>query len=665
MKRLLTIILVLAASFSLIAQPKVKNFSLTSPDGKTTLSVTVGAEITYTVSHGDVQVLSPSTVALYFKDKSYGENSTFKSAKESSYNGRIETPIYKFSSIKESYNQLDIAFKEGFGLLFRAYDEGVAYRFYSTSLKKGDEIVGELAEFNFPKDFRAYVPYSTRKPNPKQTSFESRYDFAPLSEFKEDGVAFSPILICMDNNLKVALTDADIESYPGMFLVKNDCKGFSLKGDFANIPSEIEVHPTRCQERVKAYSDVMVKIDKASDKKNPRYFPWRLLAIAENDTELPTNNLVYLLASPNRIGDISWIKPGKVDWDWWNDWGVTGVDFNVGINTDTYKYFIDFASANGIEYVVLDEGWSPSRDGDIMKSLPEIDLQDLVSYAEKKNVGLILWCVAYTLDKKLEEACKYYSELGIKGFKIDFMDRDDADVVEMNYRIAECAAKYHLLVDYHGMYKPAGMNRTLPNVINFEGIWGLEQMKWSTDDMISYDVTFPYIRMFSGPVDYTQGAMRNAAKGRFAAIYSEPMSQGTRAHQVASYIVFDSPLVMLADSPTAYIKEQESTDFITSIPTVWDETLLLQGEIGEYIVTARRSGRKWYIAALTDWDSRDISLDLKNLGLSGSVKVKIFKDGINAHRSGTDYKLESCIIDAAKPFNISMAPGGGFAIVIE
>ena len=343
-------------------------------------------------------------------------------------------------------------------------------------------------------------------------------------------------------------------------------------------------------------------------------------------------------------------------------WNITGVDFTAGINTQTYKYYIDFASANGIEYVVLDEGWSDPLD--IMRIKPVIDLRELCRYAESKGVGLVLWAVSYVLDKDLEKACKTYSRMGIKGFKVDFMDRDDQTIPEQLYRIAEMAANYQMIVDYHGMYKPAGMNRTWPNVLNFEGVWGLEQMKWSRDDMVEYDVTFPYIRMLSGQVDYTPGAMRNQLRHEFTPNNGNPTSQGTRARQVAEYVVFDAPFEMLCDNPSAYMKEQETTDFITAIPTVWDETRILQGEIGKYIVTARRKGEKWYIGGLTNWDARDISLDLSGL-TKGTHAVTVYRDGVNATRNATDYVLDSLEIPMNKPFLVHLAPGGGFAMVIE
>ena len=662
MKRILTFLL-LAALTAGGAQAKI--YKLTSPDGKTVVEVDADAQLTWKVQHAGRAVLAPSCLSITVNGVEIGRDVKVKSAKTDKVKQGIDAPFWRQARINESYNQLTLTLDNGWGVTFRAYDgEGAAYRFWSTSVKKGDRITAERAEFNFPADYTAFVPYSSGgKDNPFATSFESRYTIAPLSAFRPDEAAFSPLLVCMDGRLRVAVTDSDIESYPGMFLRKG-AKPFSLKGDFAPAPALLEEQPERGKVVVKSYGEELAVIGANASKKAPRQFPWRALAIADSDAGLPVNNLVYLLASPSRVNDISWIKPGKVAWDWWNNWNITGVDFEAGINTKTYKYYIDFAAAHGIEYVVLDEGWSAPLD--VLTIKHDIDLKELARYASEKNVGLVLWMVAYVLDKDLEKACKTYAKLGIKGFKIDFMDRDDQAVTEMLYRIAETAAKHHLFVDYHGMYKPAGMNRTWPNVLNFEGVWGLEQMKWSRDDMVEYDVTFPYIRMLSGPVDYTPGAMRNMLKNEFVPNWSNPASQGTRSRQVAEYVVFDAPFEMLCDNPTAYMKEEETTRFIASIPTVWDETRILQGEIGKYIVTARRSGHRWYIGGLTNWDARDLKIDLGKLGLAkGEHVATLFRDGVNATRNATDYKLESVSVQTKKPLQVHVAPGGGFVLVVE
>lgn len=351
-------------------------------------------------------------------------------------------------------------------------------------------------------------------------------------------------------------------------------------------------------------------------------------------------------------------------WEWWNDWGLRGVPFKAGINNETYRYFIDFAADNGIEYVVLDEGWYVPKSGDMLTTIPEIDLPALVKYADKKGVGLWLWTVFNVLDTQLEEACKKYSDLGIKGFKVDFLDRDDQTAVDMTYRIADATARHNLMLDLHGFYKPTGLNRTYPNVVNFESVFGMEEMKWSPTsvDMPEYDVTFPYIRMMCGPVDFTPGAMRNASKKDWKAVYYNPESQGTRAHQVANYIVQDSPFTMLADSPSNYLDNQECTDFITAIPTVFDETSIMDGKMGEYIVTLRKKDNSWFIGGQTDWNPREYTVDFAFLPSGKDFKVTILKDGVNATKQAQDYELETLTVNSGTKKTIHMAPGGGFAI---
>ena len=642
---------------SLPAAAKVQVRRLTSPDGKLELQVVTDTHVSFCLLRQGTTLIAPSPISMTLQDgRQLGHGGKVTSAKITNVKECINTPFYRKSAIDNEYNQLEIKFKEGYSIQFRLYNQGAAYRF-CTSFKDPISVMQEEAVFNLEKDFTCYIPYSNGDTKGFQNSFENVYTVAPLSQFEKGALAFTPLLVCMDNGLKMCLTESDLESYPGMFL-RALPNGLGFEGAFAPIPSEIQDHPYRHQQIAKAYSNIL------ANTQGQRTFPWRIMTVAEKDTDLMVNDMVFALGAPNRIGNTDWIKPGKIAWDWWNNWGVTGVDFPVGINTETYKYFIDFAAANGIEYVVLDEGWSSPSGGDIMKSIPEIDLPQLTAYAKSKKVDLILWCVAYVLDKKLDEACRTYSEMGIKGFKVDFMDRDDQQVVDLNYRIAQTAAKYHLMIDFHGMYKPAGMNRTYPNVINFEGIFGLEQSKWSKEDMIQHDVTFPFIRMLSGPVDYTQGGMRNVPKNDFFPIYNNPLTAGTRAHQVATYIVFDNPFVMLCDNPTIYMKEQETTDYIVGIPTVWEDTKILEGELGQYIVSARYANGHWYIGGITNWTPRTLTLDLSFLEANRTYNARIFQDGVNAARHATDYKIVSKQITSEDKLVIHLAPGGGFAICL-
>ena len=464
----------------------------------------------------------------------------------------------------------------------------------------------------------------------------------------------------MDKRFKVCITESHLEDYPGLYL-SNTEGGYDLKGVFAPYPKREEPDPhKKLQMLVQEREHYIAKVEK------PRTFPWRIAIVAKEDKTLPCNNLSYLLGAPSRVEDISWIKPGKVAWEWWNDWNLEGVDFVTGVNNATYKAYIDFAASKGIEYVILDEGWAVNGEADLMQVVKEINLQELISYATVRNVGIILWAGYHAFERDMENVCRHYAALGIKGFKVDFMDRDDQMVTAFNYRAAATCAKYKLLLDLHGTHKPAGLNRTYPNVLNFEGVHGLEQLKWSpaSIDQVKYDVTVPFIRQVSGPMDYTQGAMRNAVQGSYYPCNSEPMSQGTRCHQLALYIIFDSPLNMLCDSPSNYLREQESTDFIAEIPTVWDETIVLEGKMGEYVITARRKGDVWYVGGITDWNKREMIIDLSFLP-DENYCMELFCDGINAHRKGSDYLRKMDSLPQNKTLSVTMSPGGGFAAKIQ
>ncbi len=638
-----------------------KNYSLTSPNGKLKVEVQLGDTLSYVVYHGQEIILSKSYVALVLEDGTLlGAHPQVTGTKVRSVLGKVESPFYRFSEFTTSCNELTLKLKGDFGLIFRAYDEGIAYRFFTTR-KKDIAVRDEIAEFRFDKDYTAYLSHSTNPKAPLAMAFQNTYEVKPISQSAEL-LAFLPLTIDYGHGLKMTLLESDLESYPGMFVRAGKESGaYSLKGVFAQRPAKTAIYPWRQQEYITEREACIART------KGTRNFPWRVLAITEKDTDMPVNNLVYDLASPNRIGDTSWIKPGQVAWDWWNDWGLKGVDFKAGINMDTYKYYIDFASKNGIPYIILDEGWYAPKSGDMLTTIPEIDLPALIAYGQKKSVDIILWTVFNVLDTQLEAACQKYAAMGIKGFKVDFLDRDDQTGVEMVYRIAEACGRHKLMLDLHGIYKPTGLNRTYPNVVNFEGLFGMEEVKWSevAKNMPLYDVTFPYIRMMAGPVDYTPGAMHNATKNDFKPIYYNPMSMGTRCHQLATYIVHDSPLTMLCDAPTNYEGEQECVDFITSIPVEVDETRILAGTMGEYIVTARHKDINWYIGGMTNWDARDIELDFSFLGTGEMYRATLFCDGINANKQAEDYQTKQLTIDRNSRVKIYLASGGGFAMKLE
>ena len=635
---------------------KEKKYVLSSPDGTLKVEISAGNELAYQVMHGNDTILSHSNIGLVLENGTIvGKTPRITGERRRKIKDNMESPFYRFKEFVATGNELDLKLKGGFGIIFRAYNEGVAYRFYTT--QSSDIIIKEeQAEFNFKEDYTAYLPYTTNDKKPMAMAYQNVYDIIPLSK-AQPKLAFLPVTVDC-GSVKLTLLESDLEAYPGMFVQSQQGK-YGLKGVFAPYPAKTDFYPWRKQEYVTETTDFI------SRSRGSRSYPWRVLAITEKDTDMPVNNLVYALASPNRIGDTSWIKTGKVAWDWWNDWNIYDVDFRAGINTETYKYYIDFAAEHGIEYVILDEGWSVNMAADLMQVIPEIDIPELVNYGKSKNVGIILWAGYHAFDRDMEKVVKHYSNMGVKGFKVDFMDRDDQEIVDFLYRGAETCAKYKMMVDYHGICKPTGLQRTYPNVINYEGVHGLENMKWvaSTYDMPLYDVTIPFVRMVAGPMDYTQGAMRNAIRKNYAPIYTEPMSQGTRCHQLATYVIFESPLNMLCDNPSNYNREPECTEFIANIPTVWEKTVALDGKVGEFVAIARLHGNDWYVGALTNWDAREVELDLSFLG-DGNYKLELFKDGINADRAACDYKKEVIPVPADRKVKVKMAPGGGWAAKI-
>lgn len=641
-----------------------KEFELFSPDGKLQTEIKVGEYVSYSISREGYRILNDSPLSMTLTNGIvWGENPRLVSTKRNSVNAMVASPFYRRSEIRDNYNSLILNFKNGWGLEFRAYDTGIVYRFVHRENKVLD-IVSENVSYCFSSDFEANVPYVVPRVQRHNldcqfyNSFENTYTTDRLSHLDKERLMFLPLVVEAENGIKVCLTESDLEDFPGLYLSAVEGEEYTLKGVHAPYPkNSIQGGHKMLQMLVQERESYIARV------KGKRTFPWRMAIVTARDEQLADNDLTYLLASPSQLDDISWIKPGKVAWEWWSDRNIDGVNYVTGVNNETYKEYIDFAAKYGMEYVILDEGWAVNLKADLMQVVDSIDLKELVDYASDKNVGIILWAGYYAFERDMENICRFYSDLGVKGFKVDFMDRDDQEMVEFNYRAAAMCAKYHLVLDLHGMYKPSGMNRTYPNILNFEGVHGLENMKWSPDsvDQVKYDVMVPFIRQVAGPLDYTQGAMRNAAKGCYFPCYSEPMSQGTRCRQLALYVVFESPLNMLCDTPSNYVREKESVDFISGIPTVWDETRVLDAKMGEYIVTARRKGDTWYIGGITDWQERDIELDFSFL--KGKIcQGLLYEDGINAHRIGRDFHLKLIHVDENTRLTVHLAPGGGFAI---
>jgi alpha-glucosidase len=647
----LNIILFFLSLFLLLDNLEVsaKDFTLFSPNRKIEVKIQVKDKVTYSVYHNRKQLILASPISITIDNNVVlGQNPKIIDVEKRTVD-EILTPVVrvKTKTIRDHFNEITIHFKNNFALIFRAYDEGVAYRFV---IKFNEEvkIFSEQATFHLPKDHFMYFP--------EEESFfshsERLYPRILLSEITSKRMSCMPVLLDIEGGPKIAITEADLEDYPGMYLTGSDDSPTRLVGKFPYYPLEVEQKNDR---------DVPVtkRADYLAVTNGNRAFPWRVLVIAEKDGDLIESQMIYKLAKQCQIDDTSWIKPGKVAWDWWNWNNIYGVDFRAGINTETYKYYIDFASKYGIEYVILDEGWY--KLGNLLEVVPEISLEELVAYSNQKNVGIILWVIWNTLDDQLEQALDQFVKWGVKGIKVDFMQRDDQWMVNYYYKIAREAAKRHLLVDFHGAYKPTGLIRTYPNVLTSEGVRGLEWSKWSKDDPSpEHNVTIPFTRMLAGPMDYTPGAMINATKEQFRPIYNRPRSQGTRCHQLAMYVVYESPLQMLCDSPSNYIREPECMEFLAKVPTVWDDTKVLDARVAEYVLIARKDEDEWYVGAMTNWTPRDLTIDLSFLD-GGNYTTEIYQDGINADRNAVDYKKVVKTVNKNDTLNIHLAPGGGWA----
>ena len=642
-----------------------KVYTVKSLSGDMVVNINVDKSITWDITKGKTQVLKPSVIALQTDRQTFGVNPKVHKA-----------TVHNYKNDGDGYQQLLLSCN-GYDVEFRVFLNAAAYRIIPK--KTINKVVNETSEYRFAGDYQSFVPYvnDNREGERWCYPFESYYDEAPLSKMYQDSLAITPLAVCLPEGKKAVVMEADVENYPGMYLLKgaSSSSDHSLQAAFPPYP---------LKEKIGGYNRLnLVPTERAgyiAEKVNR--LPWRIVLVTDEDKQLVGNDIARQLGPQCRIKDTSWIKPGKVAWDWWNNTNITGVDFRAGINTDTYKYYVDFARKNGLEYIIIDEGWSDPED--LLIFSDKMDMAGIINYAKQNGVGVILWSSWRNLiqrgHEKMEEIMKHYGDMGVKGFKVDFFDRDDQKAINSVYEVAACAAKHHLLLDLHGM-RPFGVQFAYPNIVNFEGVKGLENSKWEPrvgdgplHDQPRYDVTIPYLRALPGSFDYTPGAMVNAVRSQFFGNNDHPMSQGTRVHQMAMYTIFDAPLQMLADSPTKYMQNQECTDFIAQIPTVYDQVVPLDGKLGEYVVVAKRKGSRWYVAAMNNWQARDLTIDLSPLlklnaktnrpeKLSG--KANIFADGINADREATDYKHTYQQISAGDKLQIHLAPAGGWTAIIE
>ncbi len=630
-----------------------KDIEVLSPEGEIRVVIHVNENITWSAFYKDKQIMDKNLISLETDDRVLGLKPVLRRSKTNKINEEYTAVVPTISStVKDVCNELELTFKKKYKIYFRAYDNGIAYRF-ETSLRDEIEVVSEKAEIHFPGDFISYFPQEESL----ISHYERLYLKKKISAIKEKEFCSLPVLFRSDQHINILVTEADLFDYPCLFLEKSAERSFTAK--FPKVVLE-----TRPEGGVSDRNqDILKEADYIAKTKGKRTFPWRVFCISDNDNDLLTNDLVFQLSRPLIPEKTDWLKPGKVAWDWWNALNVYGVDFKSGINTNTYKYYIDFASEYGLEYIILDEGWSTSTT-DIMGFKPQVNVEEIIKYGDEKGVGIILWVLWKPLDDNLKEVLDLYKKWGVQGIKVDFMQRADQYMVHYYEKVAREAAEREMIVDYHGAFKPAGLRRAYPNVVNYEGLKGLENTKWSKDITPEHDVTLPFIRMVAGPMDYTPGAMDNAHMKNFAARNSRPMSMGTRCHQIAMYVIYESPLQMLCDNPSNYYREKECTEFISKIPTVWDETIVFESRVAEYLALARRNGETWYIGAMTNDTERDINISFSFLQ-DGDYNIEIIRDGINANRMAQDYEKIEQVISNKDAMKIHLASGGGWAAIIS
>ncbi len=627
-----------------------KDYSVSSPNGKIEVKISVDTQIKWSATVDNKAIFTDNTMSLDLGTSVLGVNPKVVSAKTTTVNETVKTVVaVKSKTISNNYNQLSLKFKPDFVVSFRVFDNGLAYRF-ETTMKDQITVKNEEVGLNFSGDYAALFP----EEETVYSHYERLYLDQKISSFSAGRFASLPTLVKADNNIKIGITEADLFDYPCLFMEATGKAAFKSK-----YPKVILKSDPKGDREIQNIQEA----DYIAKTSGTRNFPWRVFMISTEDARLVENQMVYLLSRDCKLTETNWIKPGLVAWDWWNENNIYGVDFKSGLDTKTYKYYIDFAAKNNIPYIILDEGWTKATTN-IKEANPTLDIQELMAYGKSKNVGIILWCLWNPLDADMDAILDIFAKWGAKGIKVDFMARSEQYMVNFYERAAKACADRKMMIDFHGAFKPSGMARAYPNIINHEGVKGMENCKWSKDITPEHDVTLCFTRMLAGSMDYTPGAMTNKNEKDYSISFSHPMSLGTRCHQLAMYVCYDAPLQMLNDSPSNYYKETESTTFISKMPTVWDDTKVLDAKVADYILMARQKNNNWYLGAMTDWTARSLTVDLSFLG-EGTYEIEIMQDGLNAEISCNDYKRIVKQVTKADKLKIDLAKGGGWAAICK
>lgn len=655
MKKILLLLIISLIAFRTFA---IQSLQLLSPDKTIKVSIQTTNHLSYSVFVDDKKIINTSFIDMLLADgRLLSSNLKIKSTKTRSVNEMIvaQIPVSR-KNIPDVYNELMINFKNNFTVIFRAYNDGIAYRI-ATAFKDSIIVQNETAQFNFSNDAHAWTPIIHKRDDADiyHTSFEEVYPYKFLDSLSNNDYMFNPVLINTNDSFKVAITESDLDDYPGMFLKGNSSN--NLTASFAAYPLEKKMVDGDYPEMI-----VTKRADYIAKTNGTRNFPWRVLLIARQDKELPANDLVYRLASPTKIADASWIHPGKCTDEWIIDVNLFNVPFRSGVNTASYKYYIDFAKRFGFDRIMMDAGWSNTKN--LFDINPNINMDSIAVYAKQQGIKISMWTLSMTLNRQLDSALKQFQKWGVDFIMTDFIDRDDQPTVDFYKRIAEACAKAHLMIMFHGAYPPKGFNRTYPNNITREGVLGSEYNAWSDKVTASHDCIIPFTRLLAGPLDYEPGLLDNATAKQFKPIWGKVMSQTTRCQQLAMFVVYDDPLPIFSGNPSQGYLEPKFMELLGSIATSWDTTIILDAKAGEYIITARRKNNDWFIAGITDSSARDINIDLSFLN-DGNYNASICRDGINADRNAMDYAIEEKTLTANDKFQIHLAPAGGFLVRLK
>lgn len=634
-----------------------QNYKLVSPDKKVELTIRNDSVLSYSLAYHGKNVTKSSLLGMTLdsgKNWGYGDRVIKKNKRGE--NSVVKLVSGNFKEIYNTFNELKLTFNAGYSVRFRLYNEGMAYRFEGDGRSTDTVTVKtERADFRLSDDPAVIFPETNNF-----TAWElSNKQYCTVSGIENGKYGITPVLFeNKKQGLKVVIAESDLNNYPGMYLKKQDD---AMKGFWALYPKEIVMG---------SWGNFVTVVKERADfitrTAGNQTFPWRIIIVTDDDRQLLTNNMIFLLAKPQQIQNTGWIKPGKATWEWWHCAILEKAPFESGphkLSTQLYKYYIDFAAENKLEYLLIDAGWSNLFRPTELN--PKVDVKELIRYGKEKKVGIFLWTVASTLMKYPHVYLDSISSWGAAGVKIDFFDRDDAQIIPQYEELAKACAERKLLVDFHGCSKPTGLNRAYPNILSFEAVRGLECSKWDTSTNPDYRLQFIFSRMLAGPIDYTPGSMRNSNLKNFKPIDPGlPMSLGTRCQELAEYIIINSSLEMLADSPDGYRKYPDILNYLSEVPASWDETKALSAKVGEYAVVAKRKGNKWYVAGMNAWGGRKLDVDFSFLGKNRSIEMKIFADTEKSNDDANQYVSKSLTLNTAKPLEIYMASGGGFVAII-